>query len=252
MNKIPNAACAIARMGWFCLLLLLLLCGCAKFPATGGGPKTKRLTFTLTFADDVRLGLPGDSRGPGYYYIVLIDTDSDVTTGPVPVIGRPWGNGYAAGHYTYFVLIGNQAPFLQPLGQFIIFKLLDPDTTQNQPVAVGNPVSSTQPQVGDRILRFELDSSQIADVKNPNPTFLNVNILAVNRIPIDPNDDGGGRFWDALGNSQLPGDLNRFVKVDLTQDGVYDNQYYGQVEPPPGDVSEPALDIVNFAIQVSS
>jgi len=224
----------------------LALYGCAKFPENGG-ERSKRLSFTITLADEARLGLPGDSRGGAYYYFVCIDTDPAPGNGPIPVIAAPWGNGYAAGRFDFFVVIG---PFNgQPVGQYVVYRVLDPGT-QNQVVAQGAPVRVTTPQLGDRVLQFGLDINQITLPAQPNPTQVQVNILTTNQIPTDPNGSYPSRLWEALGNGQA-GELNRFITLDLLQDVTYDNAYFGNLEPT-GDVADPTLDVTNFVIQISS
>lgn len=73
---------------------LLVLGGCAR----GGGQSVVPSTVmdvTLTYAGPIN---------DAYYYFIPIDTDNDISDGPIPVASGPyWGNGWGAGSYSYYV-----------------------------------------------------------------------------------------------------------------------------------------------------
>ncbi len=237
-----------------------MLGGCARFPANPGAASGKRLVFTLTFQNDLRLGLGDDQTA--YSYLVLIDNDNDPTgaTGPIPVIQKSpagsWGNGYAAGHFTHVVALGPFKSFQGP-GVIGLYKLNDPDVDQNQLIPRGQPVSVTDPHTGDKVIRFELDTHQLGIdlTQDQNPVFIQVNVVATNVIPDNPAGDYD-RFWEAFGNN-AEGNLNKYINIDVRQDGVYDLQKYGADFEPVGDVrngdrTEPSLDLIDFQIEVRS
>jgi hypothetical protein len=74
-----------------------------------------------------------------------------------------------------------------------------------------------------------------------------VNLLTMDVAPTDPNYPGP-KFWDALGNSREPGSLNDYITLDLTSSRTYRNAEL-QNEPE-GDVDDPALDIVDWTIEI--
>lgn len=232
-----------------CGLLALVFGGCARFPDESDGARAKRLVISITLAGEARLGIGSDVRDP-YYYFFLIRNEGDPSgqTGPLPVIQPPWGNGYAAGRYTHMVTLG---PFqAQPLGQYLLYRFDDPGT-QVQAVLLGTPVAFTAPATGDTILRFEIDLAQISatPADAARITHLQVNIIATDYLPSNPDEPSDSKRWDALGSGA--GDINRFLNLAVTQDSTYDNSYFGNIEPR-GDVADPSLDIVDFSIEVRS
>src|SRR5579871_6077291 len=77
--------------------LCFSLVGCAKYPTGSTGVTSKRVTFTMTVSG---------ALNPNYVYIVALNPSTllnPTTTGPIPVVAPPWGNGFVAGGCTYFV-----------------------------------------------------------------------------------------------------------------------------------------------------
>ena len=218
------------------LAALTLIVGCARSPEGGGGVFTKRIRVVI------RLAAPVD---PDYIYIVAFNDANDPTgvAGPQPVIAPPWGNGFVAGAATHFVRYDG---FL-PNGGYGVFKFADPSLLTY--FQTGIPVSFVTPGPNDFRLEFEIDATQL----RPDPSqalqlnYLQVNLLTMDIAPTDPNYSGP-KFWDALGNSRLPGSLNEFITIDLTTSRIYRNSDL-QIEPE-GDVDDPALDIVDWTIEV--
>jgi hypothetical protein len=218
------------------LLALFLIAGCARSPAGGGGTFTKRIKVII------RLAAPVD---PDYIYIVAFNDANDPTgvAGPQPVVAPPWGNGFVAGAATHFVRYDG---FL-PNGGYGVFRFADPNLLTY--FQTGIPVSFVTPGPNDFRLEFEIDATQL----RPDPqqalqlNYLQVNILTMDIAPTDPNYPGP-KFWDALGDSRLPGSLNDYITIDLTTSRIYRNSEL-QIEPE-GDVNDPALDIVDWTIEV--
>ena len=218
------------------LAALTLIAGCARSPEGGGGVFTKRIRVVI------RLAAPVD---PDYIYIVAFNDANDPTgvAGPQPVIAPPWGNGFVAGAATHFVRYDG---FL-PNGGYGVFKFADPSLLTY--FQTGIPVSFVTPGPNDFRLEFEIDATQL----RPDPSqalqlnYLQVNLLTMDIAPTDPNYSGP-KFWDALGNSRLPGSLNEFITIDLATSRIYRNSDL-QIEPE-GDVDDPALDIVDWTIEV--
>ena len=57
------------------------------------------------------------------------------------------------------------------------------------------------------------------------------------------------KVWDALGDERIPSEINDYIVVNLQAPGIYNNARYGNIEPQ-GDCSDPALDIIDFSVQV--
>ena len=102
------------------------------------------------------------------------------------------------------------------------------------------------------MLNFTIDLSQIADSVDAANQYqsLQLNFLTMDRTP--RGSSGGSKNWDALGDSNNPGQINDYITIPLRVDGTYNNTFYSGIEPA-GDVvsdNDPALDIIDFSIQV--
>lgn len=213
---------------------LLVVCACARFPDTGGGQSGKRLIFTFEMAAEIN---------PNYVYIVALNPSVEVNptvTGPIPVIAPPWGNGFVAGNATHFVRWDS---FQSPRYQIYAFQ--NPNLLEY--LAIGIPINYVEVPPGGRQLKFEIEVSQIAGGTQPEDLkSLQVNILTMNVVP---QGTGGDKVWDALGDGRLPSGVNEYIRIPLTGVGVYDNARFLNLEPE-NDVIDPALDIVDFQIEV--
>jgi hypothetical protein len=223
------------------LLLLLLLAGCAKFPSTGSSNFTKRLVFTMQVDGALRTGLEQGGNGLPYVYVIALRLSTDPNPpdqGPIPVV-VPSGNGIVAGNATHFILWN---PLVSPQFQIMQFE----DATMNEWFQTGVPINYMNVTVGDDTLTFEIDLSQLvpaADV--PTIQSVQVNFLTMNNT----NTSGGGRVWDALGDSTNPGEINSYFTLQPNSAFTYTNANTGNVEPQ-GDVVDPDLDIVDWSIEV--
>ena len=225
----------------FALVIALAVLGCARFPAGGSSNFTKRLVFTLTVDSKLRTGLEQGGNGLPYVYIVAIRLSTDPNPpdqGPIPVV-VPGGNGFVAGHCTHFVLWN---PLASPAYQIYQFS----DDTLNDWFLKGYPIQSLPISEGDKTLSFEIDLSQLvpaADV--PTIQSVQVNFLTMNNT----NTSGGGRLWDALGDGNVPSEINSYFTFQPNSAITYTNASTGNVEPQ-GDVADPDLDIVDWSIEV--
>lgn len=223
---------------------LAIMSACAKFPPNGGSQST-RLIFTMTVAGEIR---------NNYIYIVALRPSRAVNPnpadGPLPVVERPWGNGFVAGNVSHFVQydVAQSSPYL-----IYKFDLVDqvnyvPDLTHWSELGV--PVNTTDVPPGGKVIQFEILLSDL----EPDPTVeaalqtLQVNFLTMNRRPT--GDDPGTKIWDALGNN-TPSQVNDYINIPLTQNGVYnnDNNVQGVIEPE-GDTPDPDLDITDWRVEV--
>lgn len=219
------------------LLLAAFLPGCAKFPDSGTFAGVKRLTFSMTVAGQIN---------PNYVYIFAIQpstTGNPTTTGPIPVISQPWGNGFVAGNCTYYV---RYDPTTTPTYTVYQFR----DGTLLQSFAIGAPVGYTDPGSGGQTLTFQLDLTEIAGSTSIAQSYqaLQVNFLTMDHIPTGSDTS---KVWDALGDETDPAQINSYVNIPLTTNGTYNNLYYHGLEPK-GDCANPDLDITDFSVVVAS
>ncbi len=225
----------------FCVALCVIIfavasAGCAKVPDTGAGNGGTRLLFELTVSREIN---------PNYIYIVALrpSTDANPTEqGPIPVIAPPWGNGFVAGHVSYFVQWATvQSP------RYLIYKFRD--TNLIDYFTTGAPVNYIDVDPGGRKLKFELDLTQIVPdpLQAANYQSIQVNFFTMDRIP---QGNTGTKNWDAIGDGRLPGEVNTPLLIPLRTSGVYDNARYQNVEPL-NDVADPDLDITDFRVEVS-
>lgn len=217
-------------------LALCLAAGCARSPEGGGGVFTKRIRVWIRLAAPVN---------PDYIYIVAFNDANDPTgvAGPQPVIAPPWGNGFVAGAATHFVRYDG---FL-PNGGYGVFRFTDPSLlTWFQ---TGIPVAFVTPGPNDNLLEFEIDATQLRpdQAQALQLLYLQVNLLTMDIAPSDPNYPGP-KFWDALGDSRLPGSINDYITIDLSTSRFYRNSEL-QIEPE-GDTPDPSLDIVDWFIEI--
>ncbi|MFN3682673.1 MAG: hypothetical protein ACK41F_01930 [Fimbriimonadaceae bacterium] len=220
---------------WLLVFVLVLGLGCAKVPGGGGGIRTRRVVVTLTYAGPIR---------PEYVYIVGIRPSAEAaptTTGPIPVVAPPWGNGFVTGNCTHFV---RWDPTQSPT--FTLYRFRDASLTAW--FDVGAPLNAIDPGPEGRTLRFELDVSQVASTPAEADSFASIqlNFFSQDRVP---QGSLGTKAWDALGNSRLPSEINQYLTVDLRRNGLYTNDRAGGLEPA-NDVADPSLDLVDWSVEV--
>ena len=215
-----------------------LLTSCAKYPTGSNGNTTKLLIITMTVAGQLN---------PNDVYIVAFNPSTQLnptTSGPVPVVAPPWGNGFLAGNCTYFVRWnGNFTP------QYSIYQFTD--TLLNNYVGTGVPVQITNPPANGNQISFAIDMSQLATSVNQANLYqsIQINFLTMDRIPVG---NSGTKNWDALGDGRNATSINTWITIPLTTTGTYNNARFGYIEPT-GDVisdGDPDLDISDFSVQV--
>ncbi|HOC31133.1 MAG TPA: hypothetical protein PKK84_02715 [Armatimonadota bacterium] len=176
---------------------------------------------------------------PANYYYAVIDTDNNPGTGPIPVASRPWGNGYAAGSYTHYVLLHG--------GVFGVYESVDPSHSIS--TYLGRPIQAavtTTSKPNDTIV-VQLDTTQLKTV-NPGVRALDVNLIATDRVPLDPQDPTP-KIVDGLGRGG-----NDYVTIPVT----YTSAYANGVDPDPTHperaepdiVPDPNCDILDWKITV--
>jgi hypothetical protein len=213
-------------------LALLAAQGCARVPDEVTGDQVRRrLTVSFSVAGQVN---------PQYFYFIAIDADGNPSSGPVPVVTAPFGNGWVTGSVTHYVEFH--------LGVFGVFRFV-PDTNLLVADSLGSPFEFNQPQQppGNRIsATLDVDRTLGTDVN-----LINLNIITTDRIDIDPTFTGT-KIFDALGASG-----NQFLTLPLNVTQTFTNAQSPDPEtagdlPPASSqgVDFSALDITDWTIQV--
>ncbi len=233
-------------------LPLILLASCAKIPpgSTNEPPKLLRVTFSL------RGEVQTSETGQPYYYFVTINrTDNPADAGPVPVVDRPWGNGFAAANsangqgFVGFVAVNYRGPGYQVFSCESGGVLNNPVTGIFTPL--GLPNQSTPIVRGSQSISFQVDLNTL-----PNKTqrYVQLNMIATNNTPQGADD--APKLWDALGDGRSTGNLNQFITIDTLQNQLRTNSE-DRREPSQNDardhlaglIDEPNLDIVDWTIE---
>lgn len=240
---------AAIRFASISVLILLIPLGCANTPPGAGSTSGPQLIVTMTVAGTIN---------PQYFYFVLFNNANDTTgsNGPIPVIAAPWGNGFAAGRtanagLTQYV----EYAASQPQG-FGVYGIV-PGSNLRSSTYLGIPVQSS---ATNNTLQFQIPLAQLATAAVPLSKInsVQINFLATNTVPIDPNYTGT-KYFDALGNSTDIGSINSYITISTLQNGIYQNSDHNL--EPSGDVAEagngvyrpvnePDLDIVNWSVEV--
>jgi len=180
------------------LVSLVLLAGCARFPAGVSATSVREMAFQITFNGPVN---------DNYYYNVAIDTTGGAN-GPVAVFPNPEVQAvddWVTGSANYFVQYHAR--------QFTLCKI-----TQLHPftyMIIGAPLKYILPDPGSNELTFSVDLNSIAEIGSS----LNINIITLNQLA------PSGRLLDALGPRGTT-----FVNVGITSNRTYRNSDLGTPE----------------------
>jgi hypothetical protein len=237
-----------ATLPLFCLALF----GCARVPPAGNFEPPKLLRVTIGLRGEVQT----NETGLPYYYFVTINRTSDpADNGPVPVVDRPWGNGFAAANsatgqgFVGFVAFNYRGQGYQVFSCEVGGVLKNP--VEGIFTQLGPPFQSTPIARGSKTLSFQVDLNTL-----PNKTlrYLQLNIIATNNVPQGAED--APKLWDALGDGRTTGTLNQFITIDTLQNQLRRNSE-DQREPTQNDVrdhvlslvDEPNLDVIDWEIE---
>lgn len=242
---------------------------CARVPqTTPTGASRVFLIVNMTVRGQIQ---PNDATTPYYYFCLINLTDNATDAGPVPVVGQPWGNGFAAttqsdaqgfvGYVLYnrFQGQGGYGLYSAPRNANDEY-LPAPQVPFPQFVPLGQPDSYRTPQLGEARLTFQVDLNRLKEDTDATtlPAFVQVNFITTDRIPNNP-DDNPPKLWDALGASTVTGTLNYFVTLPTAQNVIRSNtDIIGEAQEPSNDVrdrtgpliDEPNLDIVDWSVEI--
>jgi hypothetical protein len=173
---------------------------------------------------------------PQRHYFFAIDTTNDTSQGPLPTVAPPWGNGWGAGRITYYVQVDAAQP-----GFFGIYQF-QPGSNLLAATYLGRPLSNSTLD-NTNTLSFSLNLDSLLDPSGAPAQNINVNFIATDRIPLDPNDREP-KLVDALGQIG-----NNYLTLNTQQQRIYQNSQSSDPETS-GDVADPDLDIVDWQIEV--
>jgi hypothetical protein len=180
---------------------------------------------------------------PENFYYLALDASGDDSSGPVPVFGPPWGNGWGTGRITHYVRIRG--------GQAEVY-LIRPGTNLLESVFLGRPFDYRPSTDSGMPLTVTLDLNTIVPTSS-NVTFINVNYIATDRVDVDPRFTGP-KLVDAFGDTQT-----RFISIPIATNRVFTNLDFPTPIERSGDVllvpdrvpaTAPDLDIVDWRIEV--
>jgi hypothetical protein len=217
------------------LAVALLVSGCARTPAGAVRAPARQLVLDLTVAGRIQ---------PNLQYYLALDLGPDPNTGPLPVVGPPWGNGWGTGSITHYVVIRG--------GQALVFRFR-PGTNLLATEPLGRPFDFRPPTPaapGRVIVTLDLDTLVTPATEVPTFTY---NIIATDMTPLDPQFPGP-KLVDAFGRSG-----NQFVTLSALQNRVFANDDLSPPVEPPDDVFRapdltaapvPDLDIVDWRVEI--
>ncbi|MDX1931237.1 MAG: hypothetical protein SFU56_01395 [Capsulimonadales bacterium] len=243
------------------ILLFGLVVGCARVPANRASSVNKILVVTMTVRGQLEVNrLPSGN----FYYVLLNLTDNIGDAGPAPVVGPPWGNGFAAPsrdgeqgfvgfvRYSRDEGLGGLGVYTSQVGG----ELVNPVTLRSF-TPIGPPDRSQTPQPGDSTISFQLDLGRLP---NADKRFLQINLLATDTLPLPADPPTAEHRWDALGDGTQTGSLINYLTLDTRQNRIITNSQ--QVSGGPQEIAndvrdrlgptvdDPTLDIVDWTIQL--
>ncbi len=231
------------------LLLVLLLAGCARYPSQHGivtaAPKTMVAEAWVRGKVD-----------PNLFYFLVIDTDGDTTTGPVPVVtGQEYSNGLFILSPTPPGQTIKQPAFYveysrRTAGGFQQFRL---NPTTNTYDALGQPINGDITRDGAG-LRVEIDLSLLG---TPSPSNLQLNWITMESDDPDTIISGKIKSYDGLGPQG--NDYLSIPRLDVTNtwtsgaNGVPDELAYGTPYPDgrfESTTNNAAIDLIGWSVAI--
>lgn len=179
---------------------------------------------------------------PSYYYYVLFNVNNTpgpnrtAVTGPVPVVGPPYGNGFAAGAFTNYVEYNGGVPGGTGFGFYAISAdLLQPKYLGSTGYLVTSAVSP------GNTLSFQIPLAQLAPsgLTVDGINQLEVNFVATNVVNVIGDSLSTPKYFDAL---NLPTSTGSFVDINVrtaggaVQQGLYQDSLTNNEGP--GDVAQ--------------
>jgi hypothetical protein len=224
----------------------------------------------MKVARNIRTAASEDSGGLPYLYFVAIRATPDLNPedqfAPTPVVMPNSPNGFVAGSPTHFIAVDTQNP--NSAEPFVLYRFSKQSEVPNpsdptNPINLSSFARTTRGRIVNfqrldedpSVIQFDVFVSQLADTDAEARQLLT---LQVNMMSMTRLSTGAGGFLalDSMGDNRVPSEFNRYIKVDLRQDGVINNTsgITTGVEPRddvyPTGVTDPDLDIVDWSIEV--
>jgi hypothetical protein len=196
-----------------------------------------------------------------YYFFVINRTDTPSDPGPVPVVGIPWGNGFAApaqqGSQGFVGYVSYDRD--RSAGTYGVFTALVNGVLQDPVLGIFNPLGPpdriTTPPSGDANLAFQVDLGRLP---NPDARYVQLNMIATNITP--QGVDSVPKYWDALGDSRSGDFLRNYILLDTTQNQTLRNaDQIGTAQEVandvrdrdlPGTIDDPDIDIIDWQAEI--
>ena len=192
------------------LLSILLLQGCARFPADIEMTTFDRLSIKFRTVGIIN---------PSYHYFIVFEKDDDPSDGPLPALTRPWGNGWGVPTtLTHYIHING--------GYASLFMNNPEDPFQPLPNGLVISLTSIEPNLMEVVINPEQFFGGTV------PERIDLNFIAVNELILDPNFEGT-RTYDALGI--IGNDFINIENFNLGNFTVRDGDNFFNEEP--GDAS---------------
>ncbi|MHB0936479.1 MAG: hypothetical protein ACYDCO_08455 [Armatimonadota bacterium] len=214
------------------LFIVVLLAGCARYPADQGPSDIPPVTITT------EITLDGDYN-PAYYYFFAIDTDADDADGPVPVVTGPeLGNGWGT-----ISGLGPDDPIEEPPfyvmfngGSFQQFRNGEP---------VGQPFRG-EVRNNDTIV-LEIDARELVAEGDPLPNTIQVNWITMKDLTIPPQGAGYIKEYDGFGFTGY----DYLAYVPLDQNRTFYSGEPGVPEETSNDTTiTPAIDMIGWEVGI--
>jgi len=218
--------------GICCIVLALLIMGCARFPENGGPGDIPPVTIYT------EITLNGDFN-PAYYYFFAVDTDADDANGPVPVVTGPeLGNGWGT-----ISGLGPNDPIQEP--PFYVIFNGGSFQEYRDGVPIGRPFRG-EVQNNNTII-LEIDARDLVPTGNPLPSTIQVNWITMKDLTIPPQDAGYIKEYDGFGYTGY----EYLAYVPLDQNRTFYSGDPGIPDELPDDTTNtPAIDMIGWEVSV--
>jgi len=210
-------------------IFVLLVAGCARFPADGGTGDNPPVTIYT------EISLNGDYN-PAYYYFFAVDTDADDADGPVPVVTGPeYGNGWGT-----ISGLGPNDPIQEP-PFYVIFNGGSFQQYRNgEPI--GRPFRA-EVRDNNRII-LEIDARDMVAPGDPLPATMQVNWITMKTLEIPLQ---GIKEYDGFGTNGS----EYLAYVPLDQNRTFYSGDPGIPEELPNDTTNtPAIDMIGWEVSI--
>jgi len=218
-------------LGICSLLFVLLVAGCARYPASAGPSDLPPVTI------HTEITLNGDYN-PAYYYFFAVDTNGDDSNGPVPVVAGPeYGNGWGT-----LSGLGPNDPIQEP-PFYVIFNGGSFQEYRNG-APIGQPFRG-EVQNNNKIM-LEIDARDLVAPGDPLPATIQVNWITMKDLEI-PLEGTGIKEYDGFGFNGY----DYLAYVPLDQNRIFYSGDPGLPDEVANDTTTtPAIDMIGWEVSI--